>query len=78
MDLYLVFGEHSLFKSLWGECCIESGVGTEWIMKVSKGCMVNFGCFDADDQEQTDGDEHSDVLRKVELLAGWLTWKLSY
>ena len=70
MDLYLGFEEHSLFKSLWGECCIESGVGVKWIMKVSKGCMVNFGCCDADDQEQTDGHKHSDVLRMVELFAG--------
>ena len=43
MDLHLVLGEDGLF--VLGVCCIKfvaSGVGVEWIIFLSKGCMVNF------------------------------------
>ena len=30
---------------------MESGAGTEWIVMVLKGCIVNFGCYDGDDDK---------------------------
>ena len=49
----LGFGEDSL--ELLDTCCVEfvgSGVGAECIILISKGCMVNFGCCDDEDDKE--------------------------
>ena len=50
-----------------------SGVGAEWIILVSKGCVVNLRCCDDDDdKKQSDGEEQSKGEEQGDDVEQWL------